>query len=363
MRSAVSASGMQEGKMSRVDEVREELLQMAVARGPGIKLPTVRELCAQFDVPFRTLEHAILQLEQRQLLVRRQGSGIYATDRVRQQSIGVVFGGDIFQPMFSPFWSLLLDAVRGQAGESNLLPRAYFDIEDGHRQLVEDLEARRLEGLLLFAPRFEYDEASELRAHGVPLVCFGGNAESDWSVTLDWDRYFELAAADLAGAGVRRIGFLAAPSQRPVLEHALGRAGGADIEIADWSFETWAGTVRCAGTRESCAYSLTQQMIAGRAAAPLPDALLCTDDTAARGAITALLAAGLQPGRDIRIVTAENKGSPVLEPWAADLRRIVFGPEECATAALAMLETLMDGGTSPQNPALITPRIAENGAT
>jgi DNA-binding LacI/PurR family transcriptional regulator len=347
---------LQSDKASRIDQVREGLLQMAIARGPGIKLPTVRELCAQFDVPFRTLEHAIIQLEQRQMLTRRQGSGIYATEQVRQKTIGVVFGGDIFAPWFSPFWSLLMGAVRGQAGESKVQPRAYFDIDDGHSQLVEDLEAHRLDGLLLLSPRHDRDEAAELRAYGLPLVMFGGKAPVDWTVTFDWDQYFELAAVELVALEARRIGLLAPPAQRPALEQALRQLGRIDIQIDDWSYETWAETIPYAGTRENLGHLLTQHMIANRAATPLPDALVSMDDTATRGTITALLAAGLQPGRDMRIITGENKGSPVLDPWAANLTRIVFDPQAWAKAALEMLETLMNGRTPKQNPVQIAPQ-------
>ncbi len=347
---------LQSDQASRIEQVRDGLLRIAIARGPGIKLPTVRELCAQFDVPFRTLEHAIIQLEQRQMLTRRQGSGIYATEQVRQKTIGVVFGGDIFAPWFSPFWSLLMGAVRGQAGESKVQPRAYFDIDDGHAQLVEDLEAHRLDGLLLLSPRHDRDEAAELRAYGLPLVMFGGKAPVDWTVTFDWDQYFELATRDLSQTVCRQVGLLATPEQQPAFATALRQAGLADVQVDDWSYERWAETIPYAGTRENLALLLTQRMIANRAVTPLPDTLVSMDDTATRGVITALLAAGLQPGRDMRIITGENKGSPVLEPWAADLTRIVFDPQAWAKAALDMLETLMDGGTPEQNPVLIAPQ-------
>ncbi len=341
------------GKAERLEDT---LLELVAERGAGIKLPTMQEMCAQFDVARGTLESALRPLEQRGLLYRKHGSGIYVTDRVRQKTVGVVFGGDIFSPGFSPFWSLLLQSVREQAGDRQLRPQAYLDISDGsgglggHSQLIEDLESKRVDGLMLIAPQYEHDEAAELRAYGLPLVVFGGQGDGNWSVSLDWKPMLRRAGEDLAQAGCRHVGLLAPPARGAVLEEAFRQAGADDVRIDDWSYETWANTISGAGTRENCAHRVTAQMIADRDANPLPEALISLGDTVTRGAITALLQAGLHPGRDIRIVTAENKGSPVLEPYATDITRIAIDPRECMQAALGMLETLMNGGTPPENP-------------
>jgi len=348
-----------EKEASKAELVQEAVLELAVERGAGIKLPTMQEMCTQFDVARGTLESALRPLEQRGLLYRKHGSGIYVTDRVRQKTVGVVFGGDIFSPGFSPFWSLLLQSVREQAGDRQLRPQAYLDISDGsgglggHSQLIEDLESKRVDGLMLIAPQDEHDEAAELRAYNLPLVVFGGQRDGNWSVSIDWDPLLRQAGAELASAGCRHVGLLAPPARGAALEEAFRQAGADDARIDDWSYDTWVNTIPGAGTRENCAHRLTEQMIAERATTPLPDALVSLGDTVSRGAITAILQAGLQPGRDIRIVTAENKGSPVLDPYAADITRIALDPRECMRAALGMLETLMDGGTPPVNPVVV----------
>lgn len=347
----------------RVHHTRNALLKMVRTRGPGIKLPTFQEMCTDLAVTRTQLEQALSSLEAGGLILRRHGSGIYGTERVAQKTIGVVFGGDIFGKDFSPFWSLLLQAVREQAGDRQFRPRAYLDISDsaggldGHEQLVEDLEAHRLDGLLLLAPAFDHDEAAELRAHGVPQVVFGGNAPADWSVTIDWSPFLKRVADELVPTGCQRVGVLAQLAQRAELEEVLRAAGRHDIQTDDWSYETWAPTIPGAGTRENCARRLTEQMLAGHATNPLPDTLVSLDDTATRGVITALAAAGLRPGRDIRIVTAENKGSPVLEPWPAELTRLEFDPQAWVKAALEMLATLMDGRTPAVNPVRVAPAV------
>ena len=341
------------------DLLRESLLGLARSLGPGQRLPTVAVLCESLSVSNSTLDIALRDVELRGAIVRQHGKGIFVSPTIRLKTVGVVFGGDIFSPGFSPFWSLLLQAVKEQTGDGRLVARAYLDITQssggvgGHAQLVEDLEDRRLDGVLLLSPQIDHDEAGWLRKHGVPLVLLGDRAEEGWSVAFDWTPLTDRAAAEIARSGCRRVGLLASPAHRAALEEACGQAGADGVQIDDWSYETWSAIIPGVGTRENCAHRLTERMIAGRATNPLPDALVSLEDTMTRGVVTALLQNGLQPGRDLRIVTAENKGSPVLQPYAADLVRVVIDPAKVARAALGMLETLMDGGTPPENPARV----------
>ena len=346
-----------------VQRTRHAILSLVRQRGPGIKLPTVLEMCAQFRVTRTQLEQALVQVERAGLLNRRRGSGIYGTARASQQTIGVVFGGDIFSPPFSPCWSLLLQAAREQVGDRGLVPRAYLDMAvgdgplGGHAQLVEDLEACRLDGLLLLSPRHHGQEVAALRVYGVPVVVFGGKAPADWVVELDWAAFFGLAAQAVAATRCRRLGLLAVPDLRQDLAGAFRAAGRRVPRLDDWSYATWARAIPGAGTHEDCARRLVERLLAGGATPPLPDTLISLEDTMTRGVLTALHQAGLRPGRDLRIITAENQGSPVLAPYAAELTRIVFDPRDCMQAALGMLATLMTGGTPARSPLLIAPQL------
>jgi DNA-binding LacI/PurR family transcriptional regulator len=227
----------------------------------------------------------------------------------------------------------------------------------GHAQLIEDLDARRLDGVLLLAPQHDQDEAGLLRKYGVPFVALGGGPR-DWLVTFDWDQFLRAAARELARAGSRRIGLIGPLTHAAPLAQGLREAGAGEPVIADWSYETWASIIPGAGSRENCARRVTEQMIAAAATAPLPDTLVSLEDTATRGALIALMDAGIKPGRDIRVITAANKGSPVLDAWADDLVQFAFDPAEIMQAALGMLETVMNGGKPTVNPMLIAPHVA-----
>lgn len=346
----------------KLDTARDCLLVLARERGPGVKLPTLEEMCDQFSVSRTTLERAIDPLERQGLLRRKQGSGIYVEPAIRQRTIGIVFGGDIFSPGFSPFWQLLLQAVREEATGTEWVPRAYLDLSQGHDsvgghlQLLEDLEADRLHGLLMIAPQVEPEDHRWLDTYPVPRVTCGGTG-ADWQVRFDYETFARLAADILAPSGHRTVALLGHGilAMQPQIEAALRRAGLVDVTLADWSYETWAEIIPWAGSREHCAHETARRLIADKDRAPLPDAVISTEDTMTRGLVGALREGGVEPGRDMRIVTAENKGSTVLAPFADTLDRIVFDPDAIVRTALEMLRVLMDGGTPPRNPALVAP--------
>jgi DNA-binding LacI/PurR family transcriptional regulator len=339
----------------------DALLALAQELGPNAKLPTVRELCRTFGVSTSTLDPVLRTLELRGAIVREHGRGIFVAAGIRQKTIGVVFGDDIYAVRFSPFLSLLLQEVRSQVVNHVFRLQAYLDISSKddcgfgyHHQLIEDLEGKRLDGILLFESR--EGQIPGLRASGVPLVVFGDES-ADWVVTHHNDYVFRLVAKVLAPAPCKRIGFLSSPDYRPVLERELLKAAMPSVQLDDWSYETWSGLLPESGTRENCARLMAQRLIAGAGQKPLPEVVVSTDDTATCGLIAALLQAGVYPGRDVRIITTGNKGSPVLCSHRNLVTLIEFDPAASVAAMLEMLETLIRGGRPAHSRVLIAPKL------
>mgnify|MGYP000431804346 CR=1 FL=1 len=342
----------------------EALFALARDRGPGAQLPTVRELCARFDVSTSTLDPVLRSLELRGVITRHHGRGIFVAPTVHQKAIGVVFGADIFSERFSPFWGLLLNAVRSLAPGLSIRTLAYLDISanaadlGSHVQLVEDLEDGRLDGVLLLAPRLD-NEIVTLRRYGTPLVVFGHDPTGGWSVQHDDARFLRLAARAVVSAGGRHVAMLSFQGREELLRFGreLKRAGAAEAEVLDWTLATWHNRLRSFSSREEFARRLMEQRLAGAAAEPFPDVLVSTDDTLTRGAITALIEGGRWPRLAPRIVTAANVGSPVLVPYADHLVPIAYDPVTSMREALQMLATLMAGEMPPKNPVRIAPRF------
>ena len=93
-----------------------------------------------------------------------------------------------------------------------------------------------------------------------------------------------------------------------------------------------------------------------RTKADLPDAFLFTDDYLARGALTALLAAGIRTGRDVLVATLANKGIMPVHPDPVDL--LLRDPERDASVVADAVLGYLDDGAFPPDLTLSTEFIA-----
>ena len=93
-----------------------------------------------------------------------------------------------------------------------------------------------------------------------------------------------------------------------------------------------------------------------RTKADLPDAFLFTDDYLARGALTALLAAGFRTGRDVHVITLANKGNMPLHPDPIDI--ILCDPVRAADVIADALLAYLDTDTTPGTIALESTFVA-----
>ena len=82
-----------------------------------------------------------------------------------------------------------------------------------------------------------------------------------------------------------------------------------------------------------------------RTKADLPDAFLFTDDYLARGALLALLAAGIRTGRDVLAITFANKGTTPLHPDPIDF--VLCDPARNADTIANALVAYLNSGVAP----------------
>lgn len=333
-------------KPSKTQLLGEKLFEMCMKAGPSAQLPSFRDLCRSFEVSKTTLDNALSELEQRRMIVRHHGKGIYTSPSVGQRTVGVVLGGDIFSAAYSPYWRLLLQAAKEQLIEAGMRFHAYFDLPSGddatatHQQLEEDLRAKRLDGLLLIARQSE-EEVAWMEKWDIPLVVLPSNKA--WGVASA--PFYDKAILELAQRGCKRVvwmGLGSEPTLQPIGD-AMGKAGLPSGQDQFWTSSlilTWS-------SREELARRIMDRMWA--AASPPVDGLILDDDTMTKAVVDTLERQGLTVGRDVMIATAANKGSPVLQDIASKLILFENDPKLLAHAAMEMLETLMKG-KHPRTP-------------
>ena len=91
----------------------------------------------------------------------------------------------------------------------------------------------------------------------------------------------------------------------------------------------------------------------------LPDAFLFTDDYLARGALLALLVAGIRTGSDVLVITLANSGTTPLHPDPIDL--MLLDPERDANIVADALIAYLDTGAVPGTITLESTFVAGKG--
>jgi DNA-binding LacI/PurR family transcriptional regulator len=359
-------------RWSKEDVLYESLIGIARRVGTDGKLPTVKELRYSLRVSTSTLDRVLRQLEEDGWIIRKHGSGIYASPQVNQKSVGLIFGSNISDTAHSPFWTLLLHHARQYAIENDYELRCYLDIPDTlsdthtHSQLAEDIEANWLDGLLLIGTQ-RSEQLDWLKRRKVPLVTMSQHGHGDAYVSSDDEEFMRLSVDALKQAGCRHLGLISgayhtATTEAESLTAALQRTGLVSNPQWHW-FQVNFQSAGHALTREEYGYELAKRLFGSHSpgAVALPDGLIIRDDTITRGALVALARCGWQVGRDIQIATNANKGSPVLQPYEHDMILIEYDPAAFVKALFELLDRLMATRPSPQNSLILKPTLRPSG--
>jgi len=124
----------------------------------------------------------------------------------RSRLVGALVPG-IANPVFAPILSGAAAAL-SKAGLGLLVADTGHDADRAHH-IVQELAARRVDGLLIATAIRQPDPATELaRARGIPFVMILRAAPGDAAVMADNTQSMELALAHLLALGHRRIGYL-----------------------------------------------------------------------------------------------------------------------------------------------------------
>lgn len=355
------------GRQRKFEWLCTQLRAMAERMEPDAKLPTMVQLRDALGVSTATLSSALDALEAGYVIYRRHGVGIYVSPRLRRKTIclvcdpGLLSGGGS-----SPFWDLLVEQARRRAAAHDEAFSFHLGRPHGHPGaplqdgLMADIQAGRVDGLLCVG--LDRATADWLDAQKIPTVVFAG--ASRWMVNLDGEEGIRLGVRELAAQGARDLALWhhtapPRPDDPPPSE---------DKEIREMFRQALAehglpyDPARIVDNREHP--SLTKQEQGYQTAMDVfgqegtkPDGIYIGDDLMTQGALTALKNLGIRPGRDARIATHANVGSPVLLGQEDALTLIEIDPEEVTGEIFRMLETLMDNKTPVQPSVLVKPRV------
>ena len=225
---------------------------------------------------------------------------------------------------------------------------------DNLARFVDSLASYGAEGLLVSPPP-NTDPAifQAIRARGMPVAFVSRHAPgedwADWVINADAVA-MRRAAGRLIATGRRNIALIGG---QPGTTVADDRVAGfrAEIEAAGmaWSDARWA---QCRPRLAEGAAAAARAL----AADPRPDGLVCFNDLVAFGAISAIRAAGLEPGRDVGVVGIG--GTDEAAAFHPALTTVLDNPDKIGRlAAQMLLRRIEHPGAPPQhvtlNPALV----------
>ncbi len=407
---------------TKMQSVRARLTELAHDLGPGAKLPTVVQLRDRLGVSVATLNTALGDLEGQGVLNRRHGVGIYVSPRLLHRSIALVCDPSFFQSVgASPFWGSLVEHARARAAAhdeaftlhfaqpSPLVPVfAQTAVAPGDagglsggaewsrpaappvalgESLAADIAGGRLDGVIGIGLGLDIARWIESQPARTPLTTFAGPSRR--IVVVDSAALVRMAVEQLAAQGCKRIALWspiaparpnnAAPSSwsessgRIAFRETLARCGlpfdpalvRENIERAQSAWD--AGKAVVSETHQQQGYKTALAVFAsaenapGGVAAP-PDGVVITDDMMTLGALAALQNQGIAPGRDVRIASHANIGSPALLGRESDLTLIEFDSSEVVVALFDLLEAAMLRGDSyapfdDRSDSILTPEV------
>ena len=344
---------------SKQPQIIEALTKMARNLGPGAKLPTARELARTMGVASATLMRCIDALERRGVLNSRRGSGIYVDSRVMQKRIALVFGENIFSRNASEFGSLILERCAIRAAQCNERFSFFIDhpgfvneVNDqptpALQDLVDALADGMIDGVIVLGGK---KQDAWLSDQGVPVVSLNYAELSPKvnAVSFDYRKLIEMGVDSLVNAGCRTIGLLS-----PLLIHkdmfqSTMEERGLVIHnewmvLPEKSSPGISAHHVVFGEKSAKQFLRQCGWLADKGnKGSLPDGLLITDDTMARGILPILSSHGVDIGHGLKVCTHGNNGSRVLAEWESKIIQVKFNPEDLAIALFDMLEDLMAG--------------------
>ncbi|WP_348266446.1 GntR family transcriptional regulator [Edaphobacter paludis] len=318
----------------------------------GARLPSEAELMRRFGVSRMTVVKAMQHLQQEGLLVRRAGSGTYASEGGSNQK--PVFGliipdlgrTEIFEPICqgmsaSPNASgHSLSWGHSAAGESK---------EDEAEHLCEHYIEQRVTGVFFapveFGPRRDQVNRrvlKALRSARIPVVLLDRcvldyPARSEYDIVgLDNRRAGYVMTDHLIRQGAKRVGFFAVE----------GSAETVDDRIVGYREALHASGMPVDPEMVLRAEPTDAAMLSSRIAEKKIDALLCANDLTAAHVMRTLLGLGMRIPNDIRIAGIDDVRYAELLPVPLTTLH-----QPCRDIGATAIATMLDRISNPHLPA------------
>jgi DNA-binding transcriptional regulator YhcF (GntR family) len=306
---------------------------------PGARLPPQRRLMQRYRVSLPTVQQAMSPLVRDGFLVTRGARGTFvAAHPPHLCRYGIVFP---YRPRdhenWNEFWRTLYREALALDGVGERRLPVYYDVRAhessrDYRQLVHDIRAGLLAGLLFTYCPHELLGTAVLRHRGLPRVALSPVTGTGLPVVrLDQASFIRKALARVCARGRQRVALL------------LPAAG------PEWVGPWTAGMAEC-GLRPrpgwllsvpppepAGATAITRLLFQPAARGEWPDALIVADDNLLPHVIAGIQAAGVEVPGQVEVVAHAN--FPLARPCPLPVCRLGYSARQILLESLAMLDS------------------------
>ncbi|MDD2707309.1 MAG: GntR family transcriptional regulator [Verrucomicrobiae bacterium] len=355
----------------------ERALRQQIQTGklePQERLPSTAKLASQWGVTNTAVQKAMERLVADGLIVRSRKRGTFVRPATDQVVIGVLFGTSLADER-SHFARAIFDAIRHESEESTgqrYCCRFYdrfagvsrkTNIEDllAYQQVVVDLQNFSFKGIIQIHGGFgDYDGAK--LEFGLPTVRLASpHPEARADVILDFRRFSRESIERLVRAGIRRIAYLrtldtALNTDRDLegIQDAVKAHPQTRVKIVSMPHVQKAGEDFEQSVYQSALKTIGQWQRANQ----WPEAILISDDIAARSVVLALMRKDVSMPEGVRLVTLANEG--IHHQYGLPVERYEFSPRAAARALLSVLWKRIRGEDEENLPLCVSRGSVEN---
>jgi len=323
-------------------------LRKSISNGelnPGECLPSARELQKEYGISYHATLAALARLGQEGLVVRKQGSGTYVADSPN------LTGGDgqgttirVIESYSSHFSEMFLEPLASAVREeleklecrhsvSVLRKESTWSLEDWAQRIRAATEVGDADVVLHICPSEPWLSLPTTR----PTVFVAQDMETAWTETSGFDvvtvnarQSGAIASRYLREIGCKRVAMVGVRyADGRLSPHSYQRLRGFEMERDAAIPESMMFT--CKRHTPSSGAEVVPEILA---LDPLPDAVFAATDDLAQGLCHALLAHGIQPGRDMKVIGCD--GQPPLYPQDPILTSVAAPLPELGRAAVRM---------------------------
>ncbi|MDD2710922.1 MAG: GntR family transcriptional regulator [Verrucomicrobiae bacterium] len=336
------------------------------------RLFTTQELARQWGVGHTTIQRAMARLTAEGLLNRTRRGGTFVKSEQSQAVIGVLIGSRLTDES-SYFHRVMLESIRSEVAllkDFQWTCRAYdglteqlwqpdFQQSPVCRQFASDFQNHPFKGLVQMVTELK-DLRTLKPGLNLPVARLGQCWETTGvDVVLDYGDFTRETVKRLAQRGAKRLVYLRTVSRlaetAPDLQglfQAASAAGLARPEVCQMP-------PRAAGVQlpDQLAYEETLRLIdQWKQNGQCPDALIVSDDFAARGTTLALVSRGLHTDGRLLVATIGNEG--LQHPYGMPVIQYQFNHRAVAGALLQILWKRILGQALPSLPVKISGCLA-----